>query len=675
MKLKQKMHFSYFTVAFLIGLVVLISIIQFVLFENRVNYLAKDVASQIKTIQEIRTQILSMRTSVEKYIYLQKPQDINSASAIIGQIDELIKNEWEILLVQNGQLKKNIEEKFFTYKEKLNHVSIRFKAIDFQKQRLKNFSKEIMKNFQNVMLLIKDRHDKFLTCLNSMSKYVYANTNIHSFFINHDHKFLSMSIESLNNIIKDLENNYIEEFEDLKYNIEDYRDDFEGISDIIVVLDTEIDQTLFQLTPQIINHSEEIAESCWLEIEHSRNIIDRNARLTKKCQLIIGLIAISIVLFFGFLFTRKFIKEINKIVLFAKKIADGDLSETLKIKSKDELGLLLSSINSMVVNFKDLAMDVQTKSKTLYENSQKMDRISNRLSESSEQMITRTNHVAKSSDVMNSNVNHIVTSIDEIKTNVVDASDTTKEISDHSNYVTDAIKNFLSEILSIKKHAQKGDKIANQATDLAKESEIRMNNLSKAANEIGFVTKTIKRLSIKTNLIAMNANIEAASAGEYGAGFAVVAKSIQEFSGHIKKAAIDIHSRIYGVQQNTLEAVSTITQIIEIINLMSKSIDVITKSVNNQSDELNIIVSKVTSVNQGTDEITENMKDLAVSAQYVSNNTNEAAQSVFSVDKSIQELMIAFEAINTEAKEVLDSSNELSGISSDLSQLVIKFKL
>ena len=675
MNLKQKMYIGYIAVAILIGMVVWISMMQFLSFETRVNYVTRDVADQVKIIYRICTEILLMRTSVEKYIYLQKNQDMKAASETILRLDDLLKNDWTRLFSHATHYKSDIEKKYSEYTKKFQHISVRFKAIDYQKQRLKTFSNSIMDGFKTMMVKIKDNHNQFVVCVDALSAFVHANTYIHNYLITHDESPLKESKSYLMKTQKILETDNSDGFDDLIFDVADYQDDFEGISDIIHILDKEIDLTIIPLASQIITLTQEIANNRWMEMDNSRDIIDHNARLTKKILLIIGMIAISLEILLGFILSKTIIRQITKIVEFAEKVAHGDLSKTLDVTKKDELGVLLSAINLMVTNFKGLAKNIQNKSHILFNTSNNMVLISNRLSVNSEQMTNRTQQLASNSVQMNANVNQIALSIDDISSNVEDVSNTTGNISNHIHEVTQAIQSFSESMHSIHNHAKKGVTIAGNATDLVGESETRLDKLRNAANEIGGVTNTIKRIATKTNLIALNASIEASTAGEYGKGFSVVADAIQKFSDQSKQAAEDIHSRISGVQENTQNVISIITEISDIIVLLRESIEVITESVNNQAGASNTIFSNITLVNQGIDEIACHMKELVSVAQDVSQNANDAAQSVEGVHHNIQGVNLASAASHAEAKEVLTTSNELSNMSNELSQLVSTLKI
>ena len=675
MNIKQKIYCTYWAVAVLICIVIIISITQFISFESEVNYMTREIADQLKIVQQIRTNILSMKSSVEKYIYLQKIQDMEDAFESIRQVDMLLKTNWDVLFINNEVFGKKIQTQIKNYSEKFKNITVRFQAINYQKNRLNEFAQEVIKKFKDNILKTNNNSELLLIITNSLSTFVFSNTEIHRFFINTEKKLFNKSISYLNTIIENMETNDSKMLDSLMFDIEDFRDDFEGTSDIIFVLNKEIQETLLPLAPVILSYSENLSKDYWLQMVNSRNLLDQNANIIKKIMLSIGIMAILIELLFGHFLSKTLITEIKKIEIFTEKIASGDLSEKIENKRNDELGTLQSAINKMVAKFKHIALDVTNTSKTLMDNSKNMAVVSNRLINNSNQVSQNTNFLAESSIQMNNNVNHIASSIHEMSINVNGVSDVSKNISNDIEIVTNAIQNFLNIINSIQKHSEKGESIASQAIEMAGKSELRMNSLIKAANEIGGITKTIKRLAAKTNVIAINANIESASAGEFGKGFAVVANSIQEFAKNNKRAALDINLSISTVQDNIQQVVFFIEEITEIIQLMNKSISSMTQYVNKQAIEFNKIFSNVISVNKGTDEIDHNIKELAVTAQDISKNTHDTARYVNGVDKSIQEIISSFELVHSESKEVLNTSNGLSEISNELSQLIASLKL
>ena len=152
-----------------------------------------------------------------------------------------------------------------------------------------------------------------------------------------------------------------------------------------------------------------------------------------------------------------------------------------------------------------------------------------------------------------------------------------------------------------------------------------MKSLGEAASRIGEITELIKKIADKMNLLALNAHIEAASAGDAGKGFAVVANEIKEFARQSTLAAEDIDKRISVMQENTGTAVKVIGDVSEIINRLSHSSEIISVALEEQMTAVNEIASNITQANIRANDIASSMGDLAKGVNEVSKNVGMAA--------------------------------------------------
>src|SRR5205085_3448299 len=129
---------------------------------------------------------------------------------------------------------------------------------------------------------------------------------------------------------------------------------------------------------------------------------------------------------------------------------------------------------------------------------------------------------------------------------------------------------------------QESSRIAGDAVKQARETDARINELSQAAGRIGDVVKLITAIAEQTNLLALNATIEAARAGEAGRGFAVVASEVKQLASQTAKATEEIGSQIAGMQAATRESVGAIKEISTTIGRISEIASTIAAAVEEQ---------------------------------------------------------------------------------------------
>ena len=299
---------------------------------------------------------------------------------------------------------------------------------------------------------------------------------------------------------------------------------------------------------------------------------------------------------------------ISRAVHFAEEISRGNFTETLDIKSKDEVGVLASTLNQMKNNLSKMINELKDTSQRLAGSSSELSAISSQMASSSDNTSQRANNVSTASEEMSTNITAVAAAMEESSTNI--------------EMVASAAAQMTSTINEIAQNAGKARSISDNAVQQAKSAGTKMNELGQAAQAIGKVTETIAEISEQTNLLALNATIEAARAGEAGKGFAVVANEIKELAKQTAEATLDIKTQIDGVQQTTNATVSEIDQISRVINDIDDIVGTIASAVEEQSSATKDIANNISQASVGIQEVNENVSQ---SSQMASTITEEIA--------------------------------------------------
>ena len=176
------------------------------------------------------------------------------------------------------------------------------------------------------------------------------------------------------------------------------------------------------------------------------------------------------------------------------------------------------------------------------------------------------------------------------------------EASSNMQSVASATEELSASVDEIGKRVRESSQIAEAAVVQAQQTDGRIGKLSRAAQEIGDVVKLITAIAEQTNLLALNATIEAARAGEAGRGFAVVASEVKSLASQTAKATDEISSHILGMQGATQELVAAIKEIGGTISQISDIASSISTAVEHQSSATQEIARSVQNVAKGTDE-------------------------------------------------------------------------
>ena len=202
-----------------------------------------------------------------------------------------------------------------------------------------------------------------------------------------------------------------------------------------------------------------------------------------------------------------------------------------------------------------------------------------------------------------------------------------EEASSNMQSVASATEELSTSVDEIGKRVRESNRIAEAAVLQAQQTDGRIGKLSRAAQEIGDVVKLITAIAEQTNLLALNATIEAARAGEAGRGFAVVASEVKSLASQTAKATDEISSHILGMQGATQESVAAIKEIGGTIGQISGIASSISTAVEQQSAATQEIARSVQNVAKGTDEAAANIMEVNRGATETGSASEEVLNS------------------------------------------------
>lgn len=366
--------------------------------------------------------------------------------------------------------------------------------------------------------------------------------------------------------------------------------------------------------------------------------VNKMANERANIALSIGLLSICFGIALSFFITRQITIPIIKAVQFSRKMSKGEFTTKLDINQKDEIGILASALNEIVTNlgsiFKDMSNDVST----LSTSSVNLRTISEQMAKGAEGTALKSNTVASAAEEMNANLSSVAAAMEETSVNLSTVAAATEE-----NTAT------ISEIAL---NSGEAKNISNEAVAQAKSASKDMEQLEKAAQDIGTVTETITKISEQTNLLALNATIEAARAGESGRGFAVVANEIKELAKQTAEATKEIKTRITGIQDTTSNTIKGIEKITAIIDKVNDIISTIAKTISDQSTATHEIGANIAQASQGIQEVNENVAQCSGVA-------NEITKDIAGVNQEASEMSNSSLQLNHSAEELAEMAEKL----------------
>jgi len=400
-----------------------------------------------------------------------------------------------------------------------------------------------------------------------------------------------------------------------------------AVADLLVVL-SKIDDLLVVEGEELNKKSKQIAHSTIQKI------------------LVMAGVALVLGVFFAFNFFRLLTSSLKKMLLFAEKMAKGDLAGKLERLQEDELGELARSLNGMGDQWRQIIGSLGEEVAVLASSSQELAVTARSLSTGAGNSAELSSSVAAATEEMNANMNSVAAASEEAATNV--------------NIVASAAEEISSTIHQIAAKAAQAKEITSGAVSLAQSSTEKVDALGRAAHEISKVTEAITEISDQTNLLALNATIEAARAGEAGKGFAVVANEIKELAKQTAAATSEIRARIESIQGSTNDTVSEIKEIAKVISQMNGIVTDIAISVEEQTATTSEIAESVLQAAQGISEVNENVAQSSMVAGQISGD--------------IAEVSNVSRTLSMNGKDVAGSAQELANVAETLKGLVAHFK-
>lgn len=374
---------------------------------------------------------------------------------------------------------------------------------------------------------------------------------------------------------------------------------------------------------------------------------------------IIGIV-LSIVV--ALITAKKIVAPITSVARLVEQVAKGDLTgNAIEVKTNDELGRLTASTNEMANNLRSLLTRTSETANQVAAASEELTASSHETTIATNQIATTIQDVAKGADVTVGGTKESARAMEEMTSGI-------QRIAESSSVVSESSLDATHEAQEGNKSLQRVIEQMNSISAAVKEATTIIGRLGERSNEIGSILGVITTIADQTNLLALNAAIEAARAGEHGKGFAVVADEVRKLAEESRQSAGKITSVIHEIQAETSVAVKTMDN-------GTKEVAAGIRVVEETGQAFERILTAIQNVSSQIQEVSATAEQMSASSEQVSASVDEMANVAVETAGHFQLVASGAEQQLTSMEEIQASAKNLSELAQELQEEIKKFKI
>jgi methyl-accepting chemotaxis protein len=390
-----------------------------------------------------------------------------------------------------------------------------------------------------------------------------------------------------------------------------------------------------------LHHAEELAEKVELEEEnldkYPESLLLEIGRSTEESAkraeaheqaAVVALTVIAVIsVAIGVVISLMFTSFLKSAIEQATTIVSGDLTQEIKVESKDEIGDLLNAINAMRQKLLDMLSDIAETTEQLSTASEEMSTITTQTSETIHTQRSETEQVATA-------MNEMTATVQDVAVNINHTANAADEANEQTRQGSQVVQRAVSQI--------------NRLAEQVENSSQTINELEQHSEAINTVLDVIKGIADQTNLLALNAAIEAARAGEQGRGFAVVADEVRTLAGRTRESTDEINEMIEKLQTGSREAVKVMSQsrdeaksAVELATQTGTALSTITEAVG----KINEMSTQIASAAEEQGTVAEEINRNIVKINDMSNQTADGASETATASKNLAHMATELQGI------------------------------
>lgn len=456
-----------------------------------------------------------------------------------------------------------------------------------------------------------------------------------------------------------------------------------------------------------------------IAITMKKDVLLKPVMIVTNYIIMVGFFVLILSLFMFWRIIKRSLRPLEQTNNMLKEIAqgEGDLTKRITVTSKDEAGELALYFNQFIEKVHRIVKGIYEATNVLNESSDRLIQLAGIMAANSEEVEDRTGSIsaaiqeitanieetastssdtsasiqaitsateemsatirnlAAAAEETSSSVDQVSLVAEQITASMQNVSISTEGVNTSVGNVAAAVQEINLSLNEINKNCERSIKITADAGKRADETNEIIRNLNLLSRQVGKIVNVISDIADQTNLLSLNAAIEAASAGDAGKGFAVVANEVKELAKQTARATDEIGQQIESMQGNIENAVKAVDVITGVIGEITDITYTIASAVTEQSTITNQISGSMAKAAEKVNTISREIKDVAVNTREASRSLSEASMGVREIARSTAELSGASNEVadNTESASmkvdgIARAALEISRGASDISQ-------
>ncbi|WP_176560375.1 methyl-accepting chemotaxis protein [Brevibacillus dissolubilis] len=406
----------------------------------------------------------------------------------------------------------------------------------------------------------------------------------------------------------------------------------------------------------IKNSSGEIICILGFDLDVAKIEGDLNKLLVQN--ILIGLVISLILVAIMIVMIRRMLRPIQTLSKLTLQAAQGNLGVDIEVKSSDEIGILSKNFNIMLQQLKQLLEQLRLTGGQVQTSTQTLSVDTDETTNASRQITTAIHEMASGIEKQLEGTEESARAMEEMAIGITRIAETASVVANSShesvkeaNQGNELIQKAVHQMSAIKKSV--GD------------SAVVIQQLGDRSKEIGQIVEVITNIASQTNLLALNAAIEAARAGEHGRGFAVVADEVRKLAEQSENSAHQIANLIELIQDNTQQAVDVMGKGLNevqtgttVVNEVGEAFGRIVRAAQDTSSQIEEVLAISEEMSAGTEQVAASVETMAqiakqssISAQNVVSASNKQANSIQNISVQVSSLAEMSEELNSLIKK------------------------